>query len=368
MAVTFENLGQIFAHGFDTLIDARSPSEFAEDHIPGAISLPVLSDEERARVGTIYTRQSPFEARKIGGALVARNVAAHLEGPLSGKSGAWRPLVYCWRGGQRSGAFATILRQVGWRAETIEGGYRSYRRLVTRAMYDEPLAHTLIVLEGHTGTAKTDLLHLLAARGVQVLDLEGLAAHRGSVFGAMQRAQPSQKAFEGGLARALWQLDPARPVVVEAESSKIGEVLIPPALWKAMQAAPRLRIEASPEARAAYLVHSYADICADPQALCGVIAGLRRHQGAEQVAAWQQMARAGAFRELAQQLTERHYDPAYARQLARRETRLLGAVRAEALDPAGLEAAADALARLVPDVRPVASPFGANGEGAGKGG
>ena len=347
MAVKYDSLSQIYAHGFDALIDARSPSEHAEDHLPGAISLPVFSDSERAEVGTIYKQRSAFAARKIGAALLARNVAAHLEGPLAGHDGAWRPLIYCWRGGQRSGAFATILRQVGWRAETIEGGYRSYRRLVTRAMYDTPLAHALVVLEGHTGTAKTELLHLMAARGAQILDLEGMAAHRGSVFGATAEAQPSQKAFEGALAHALWRLDPARPVVVEAESSKIGELLIPPSVWKAMRQAPRLRIEAPGAARAAYLVARYADICADPDALCEVIAGLRRHQGAEQVRAWQQMARAGAFRDLAQELMARHYDPAYARQLARRETRLLGSVRAERLDEAGLAAAADRLVALL---------------------
>ena len=347
MAIGFDNLAGLYAHGFDALIDARSPAEFAEDHIPGAINLPVLSDEQRAKVGTIYVQQAAFSAKKIGAALVARNVAAHLEGPLAAHDGAWRPLIYCWRGGQRSGAFATILRQVGWRAETIEGGYRAYRRMVTAALYEGTIAHRLIVLEGHTGTAKTDILHLLAARGIQMLDLEGLAAHRGSVFGALSRPQPTQKGFESALMRGLAGLDPARPVVVEAESSKIGNLLIPPAFWKAMRKAPRLRMEAPLEARAAYLARAYADISEDAAQLEHILSGLIPHQGRERVKHWQAMARAGAVQELAQELMERHYDPSYARQGARRETALLGVVKAGTLDAPALEKVADRLAVLV---------------------
>ncbi len=349
MAWELDTLAALDAHGFDALIDARSPAEYAEDHLPGAISLPVLSDAERARVGTIYVQQNAFSAKKIGAALVARNVAAHLDGPLAGFDGAWRPLVYCWRGGQRSGAFVTILKQVGWRAETLAGGYRTYRRLVSAAMYDQPLGRRLIVLEGNTGTAKTDLLHRLAARGRQVVDLEGLAAHRGSVFGAVARPQPSQKAFEGALARAFSRLDPARPVLVEAESSKIGNLLIPPAVWKAMKAAPRLRLEAPLAARAAYLARAYADIAADTEALERVLAGLTHHQGRERVEHWQALARARATEQLARELMELHYDPSYARQGARRETALLGVVRAASLDDAALDAVAGDLEALLPD-------------------
>ena len=160
--------------GFDATIDVRSPSEFAEDHVPGAINLPVLSDEERARVGTIYVQEDSFLARKIGAALVARNAAQHIEGPLADHPGGWRPLIYCWRGGQRSGSFASILAQIGWRAETLDGGYRSYRRLVVQTLYDNPFPTRVVLLDGNTGTAKTELLRLLGPRGVQAIDLEGL--------------------------------------------------------------------------------------------------------------------------------------------------------------------------------------------------
>jgi tRNA 2-selenouridine synthase len=347
MALGFDSLAAIYAHGYDALIDVRSPAEFAEDHIPGAISLPVLSNAERAHVGTIYTQQSAFGARKIGAAIVARNAAAHLDGPLAEFEGGWRPLVYCWRGGQRSGSFASILKQVGWRAETIEGGYRTYRRLVSAAMYDQPLAHRLIVLEGNTGTAKTELLHLLAARGVQMVDLEGLAAHRGSVFGAVARPQPSQKAFEGALAAQFQALDPARPVLVEAESSKVGNLLIPPTVWKAMKDARRMRIDAPIEARAAYLTRAYADISANAEALNQTLAALIPHQGRDRVEHWQALAQSGDLTALAQELMELHYDPSYGRVRERRGAQELGVVRSGSLTPKGLQTTADRLIGLL---------------------
>jgi tRNA 2-selenouridine synthase len=185
MPYRIDSLAEFARHGFDAVIDVRSPAEFAEDHLPGAISLPALSDAERAVVGTIYKQESPFRARKIGAAMVARNVAAHLDGPLAAMDGGWRPLVYCWRGGQRSGSVATILREVGWRVETVEGGYRSFRRAVVRALYDAAFPARVVLLDGNTGTAKTAVLARLKAMGAQVIDLEGLARHRGSLLGGM---------------------------------------------------------------------------------------------------------------------------------------------------------------------------------------
>jgi len=252
MPLTFATLSDILAHGADTVIDVRSPAEFAEDHIPGATNLPALSNAERAEVGTIYKQVSPFKARKVGAALVARNVAAHLQGPLADKQGGWQPLVYCWRGGQRSGSFASILQQIGWRADTVTGGYQSYRRLVAGMLHDTPLPHgKLILLDGNTGTGKTALLAKLRDRGVQTLDLEGMANHRGSLLGAMDAAQPAQKAFESRIAAALTGCSPDKPVVLEAESSKIGRLSLPPSLWTAMCAAPRIMVTASLQTRAA---------------------------------------------------------------------------------------------------------------------
>ena len=313
MPVTLTSLTDIFALGFDDIIDVRAPAEYAEDHIPGAISLPVLDDAERAEVGTIYTQVSPFKARKLGAALVARNAAAHLQGPLADKPGGWKPLVYCWRGGQRSGSFASILHQIGWRVDTIAGGYKAWRALVVKALYQTPVASPVIVLDGNTGSAKTEVLNLLPGLGLQVIDLEGLARHRGSLFGHLPGGQPSQKAFEVALALALARLDPTRPVVIEAESSKVGNCRLPPEVWKAMVAAPRVTIVAPRSARALYLTRAYRDMVEDAPRLAAVIALLRQSHARDQVEAWQTLATAGDFATLADSLMEHHYDPRYAR-------------------------------------------------------
>lgn len=313
MAITLTSLSQVYDLGFDEIIDVRSPDEWAEDHIPGAINLPVLDNAERAEVGTLYAQVNPFTARKVGGALVAQNAAKHLQGPLAEKTGAWRPLVYCWRGGQRSGSFASILSQIGWRAELVAGGYKTYRSLVVAQLYDLPVVSPVVVLGGNTGTAKTEVLAHLAAQGVQVIDLEGLARHRGSLFGAMAGGQPSQKGFESALAQALVQLDPTRPVVVEAESSKVGDCRLPPMLWKAMQAAPRVVIAAPVAARADYLMRAYADLIEDRARLEAIIASLRGAHPAEVVQGWLALVAQGDYRSLAADLMVQHYDPRYAK-------------------------------------------------------
>lgn len=342
-------LADLLDHGFDMLIDVRSPAEYAEDHIPGAVNLPALSNDQRARVGTIYKRQSAFSARKIGAAMVARNVADHLDGPLAGMDGGWRPLVHCWRGGQRSGSFASILTQIGWRAEVVAGGYQSWRRLVHDLLYEGALPHRPILLDGNTGTAKTALLHRLAARGVQVIDLEGLARHRGSLLGAEPGGQPAQKRFETTLATALIACDPARPVVVEAESSKIGRLVLPPTLWSAMCAAPRIEVTAPMSARVDWLLTAYADLIADPARFSAQLDPLRVHRGHAVVDRWQALIRAGDFATLAGALMAEHYDPAYARSRATHAPATLATVAAAALDDTGQERLADRIAALVSD-------------------
>jgi tRNA 2-selenouridine synthase len=310
MALHLTSLTQLHAEGFDTVIDVRAPAEYAEDHLPGAISLPVLDDAERARVGTIYKQESPFRARKVGAALVARNAARHIEGPLADMPGGWRPLVYCWRGGQRSNSFASILQQIGWRVEVLEGGYKAWRSLVIAELQDRPFAAPLWVLDGNTGTAKTEVLARLATLGVQTIDLEALANHRAG-------GQPGQKAFDSHLAMEIARIDPARPVVVEAESSRIGDLNLPKQLWKAMCAAPRIRIAAPLEARAAYLTRAYADLTADPARLSRVVESLRPVQSAERIEDWLKLAGTGDFRALAAGLMRDHYDRRYEKHRVR---------------------------------------------------
>ncbi|MBP0481395.1 tRNA 2-selenouridine(34) synthase MnmH [Sagittula salina] len=344
MTLTPKTLSEIFDHGFDTVIDVRSPAEFAEDHVPGAINLPVLDNEERAHVGTIYKQESPFKARKLGAALVFENAARHVSGPLAEHDGAWRPLVYCWRGGQRSGTFAWMLKEIGWRSDVVQGGYRTFRRLVKDYLYDRLLPFAMVQLGGYTGTAKTALLPLIAARGVQVLDLEALAHHRGSLLGGMPGGQPAQKAFETRLAQALHTFDPGRPVLVEAESSKIGELNLPPSVWEAMKAAPWLELEVPLGARARYLAAAYADILADPEALAAKLKPLRFHRGHDLVDEWCRLSAAGETEALCRTLAADHYDPAYRKAMQAIAPTILERFETPTLDDAALEALANRIA------------------------
>lgn len=344
MAITLSSLRDIGALRFDEIIDVRSPTEFADDHLPGAINLPVLGDAERARVGTIYKQVAPFEARKIGAALIARNVARHLEGPLAARHGGWRPLLYCWRGGQRSGSMAVILSQIGWRAEIVTGGYKCWRNLVVRELETVP-ASPIILLDGNTGSAKTEILHLLAARGIQIIDLEGLANHRGSLFGS-RGEQPSQRMFEGRLAHALAALDPDRPVVIEAEGSVIGRCRLPARLWRAMATAPRIEMHVPAAERARYLVNAYRDLTLDTARLSATLEQLRPYHAAERIMAWQALLQGGDYAGFCEGLMAAHYDPRYAKHRARsavpREV-----LTVDSLDPAGLATAADRITALV---------------------
>ena len=298
----------------DAIIDARSPSEYAEDHLPGAISLPVLEDEERARVGTLYKQVSPFAARKLGAALVARNIARHLEGALAGQAKGWRPLVYCWRGGKRSAAFVHVLREVGWDAHALEGGYKAYRRFVVDELARLPGEFTFRVVHGATGSGKSRLLRALAQAGAQVLDLEDLAAHRGSVLGELpDRPQPSQKAFETRLLAQLGALQRARPVYVEGESRKIGQLQVPAALIERMRASDCLLLEASTATRVALLMDEYRHFFADPAALCAQLDCLVPLHGRAKIEEWKALASGAAWEALVTRLLEEHYDPAYRR-------------------------------------------------------
>lgn len=344
MAYEFTNLNAVFDHGFDTVIDVRSPAEFAEDHIPGAINLPALDNAQRAEIGTIYKQISAFDARKRGAGMVVRNVADHVDGPLRNKDGGWRPLVYCWRGGQRSGVFSTLLSEIGWRAEQAKGGYTAFRRLVKSALYDDPLAHRLVLLDGYTGTAKTEILPRLTARGLQVIDFEGLAQHRGSLLGETPGGQPSQKGFETALAAGLHGLDPSRPVVVEAESSKIGRIALPSSVWAGMLAAPRIVLQSPVTARAEYLARAYREVIADPDVVASKLAPLRRLRGHAVVDHWIELSRQGALVALSQALMTDHYDPSYAKSRRIDERDILADVAVDMLDNDGQERAADAIA------------------------
>jgi len=297
---------------FDEIIDVRSPSEFAEDHVPGAINCPVLDDAERARIGTLYKQVSPFEAKKAGAAVVARNISHHLETKFRSRPKGWRPLVYCWRGGKRSGAMTHILSQIGWDAAQLEGGYRAYRRAVIEDLERLPGRFRWRVICGLTGTGKSRLLSALAQAGEQVLDLEDLAAHRGSVLGNLpDRPQPPQKMLDSAIWSRLRGFDAARPVFAEAESKKIGLLRVPEALLNAMWAGDVIRLEMDIPGRVSLLMEEYAHFLASPGLLADKLQLLRRLYGDAVIARWKSMAESQAWRELVTELLQKHYDPTY---------------------------------------------------------
>ena len=299
---------------FDAIIDARSPSEFVEDHLPGAINCPVLDDEERRIVGTLYKQQGAFEARRVGGAMVAANLARHLRERFADQPQGWRPLIYCWRGGMRSGSMVQWLRLVGWDAQQLAGGYKRYRQHVIEQIDAITPQLRLRVLCGPTGSAKTRLLHALEQAGAQILDLEGLAVHKGSVLGGVPgQPQPSQKQFETRLAGVLARLDPAQPVWVEAESRKIGRIALPNALIDLLRAGPCWRIEAPREARLDFLLRDYAYLGDDREALAVQLDKLHGLQSNETIERWLNWARAGVLPSLFGELMVLHYDPLYSR-------------------------------------------------------
>lgn len=298
---------------FDEIIDVRSPLEFADDHIPGAVNAPVFSNDERARVGTLY-RQSPFEATRLGATLAARNIAAHLDTTFADRPQGWRPLIYCWRGGKRSGSMTVMFNMIGWRARQLDGGYKIYRRATLDTLDTLPPTLRFVVLTGPTGSGKTRLLGALAQAGAQTLDLEALAAHRGSLLGGWPgTAQPTQKGFDTRLACGLRQFDPARPVFVEAESRKIGAVALPAALLAAMHQGACVAVTASREDRAAFLQQDYAQLFAHPEWFKAQLQRMVGLHSRDTVAAWHGMIDEGRRADLARELIERHYDPTYLR-------------------------------------------------------
>jgi tRNA 2-selenouridine synthase len=334
---------------FDAIIDARTPAEFALDHIPGAINCPVLSNEERHIVGTTYVQVSAFEARKMGGAMVARNIARHLDESFAKHGPQWRPMVYCWRGGMRSGSFVNVLRMVGWDAQQLKGGYKAWRHHVVDTLPALGAGLSWRVLCGATGSAKTRVLHAMAVAGEQVLDLEGLAEHRGSVLGEVPGVpQPAQKAFETQLFAAMARFDPARPVWVEAESRRIGRITVPESLSNAMRASPLVEIVATPQARVDYLLRDYDWLVQDPAALSQRLGSLKGLVPNAALAQWQAWAEARDLVPLLSALLNDHYDPLYNRSMGQYWAQIgnVKRVGADDLSPTGIVALAQRVARL----------------------
>jgi tRNA 2-selenouridine synthase len=333
---------------YDDIIDVRSPAEFAEDHIPGAISAPVLNNEERARIGTLYKQISPFEAQRQGAALIARNIAQHLETHFQNRPREWKPLIYCWRGGQRSGAMAHIFSQVGWRVGQLQGGYKTYRRHVISELETLPARFRFRVVCGATGSGKSRLLQALHAQNAQVLDLENLAQHRGSLLGKLPgQPQPAQKMFESRLWEALCRFDAQHPVFVEAESRKIGNLAIPTLLLEHIRLAECIAIEVAMPARVKLLMEDYVHFLNDADLLNRALNPLLELHGHKVIENWSEMAQRGEWQELVADLLSRHYDPAYQRSTTNNFPQLKDArqLHLPTLDAADLLRAAQELAQ-----------------------
>jgi tRNA 2-selenouridine synthase len=303
---------------FSAIIDARSEAEYELDHLPGALNWPSLNNEERKTIGTIYTQVSPFEAQKRGAALVAANIARHIEREVLDKSRAWQPLAYCWRGGKRSGSLALVLGEIGFRVSLLEGGYKAFRTAVLAALPELAASLHYRVVCGPTGAGKTRLLHALAHEGAQVLDLEALASHRSSVLGTIPgQPQPMQKRFDTLVWDQLRRFDPARPVFVESESRKVGNLAVPDALIERMRGSPCLRLELPDDERVALLMEDYDFFVKDQALFCDRLTALTELRGKAVVQAWQAQVAAGEVENVVRELLLKHYDPGYASSIVR---------------------------------------------------
>ena len=303
---------------FDAIIDARSEAEYVQDHLPGALNWPSLNNEERKLIGTIYTQASPFEAQKRGAALVAANIARHIEREVIDKPRQWQPLAYCWRGGKRSGSLAHVLGQIGFRVGVIEGGYKAFRSAILADIPSRVARLDLRVVCGPTGSGKTRLLQALDQAGAQVLDLEALASHRSSVLGQIPgQPQPTQKRFDTLVWDRLRRFDAARPVFVESESRKVGNLAVTDALIEWMRASPCLRLELAEDERVALLLEDYDFFVREPALFCERLGALTELRGKAVVQGWLEQVEAGRIENVVRELLLKHYDPGYAASIGR---------------------------------------------------
>ncbi len=303
---------------FDTIIDARSEVEFSEDHLPGAVNWPTLNDAERISVGTTYKQINAFEAKKRGAAMAARNISQHIERDVISKPKDWKPLAYCWRGGKRSGSLSLVLDQIGFRVTLVEGGYKAFRAALVQDIPRLAALYDWQVICGTTGSGKTRLLQALALEGAQVLDLEALASHRSSVLGGLPGlVQPSQKRFDTLVWDALRQFDASRPVYVESESKKVGNVAVPASLIEAMRQSRCLNLQLPDAHRVALLLEDYDFFVQDAEHFCERLGALTEIRGKAVVESWQARARAGNLAPVVQELLSLHYDPVYLQSMRR---------------------------------------------------
>ncbi|PPR11352.1 MAG: tRNA 2-selenouridine synthase [Alphaproteobacteria bacterium MarineAlpha11_Bin1] len=307
-----------FDHG-EVIVDVRSPSEFKEDHIPGSINLPVLSDNEFKKVGTIYKEVSPFDASKIGAALVSKNISTHLGEYFYDKPQTTKFVFYCARGGKRSSSFAQVCSMVGWPTCVIDGGYKAYRKHVTGSIEKLCNGYKFLLIGGKTGTGKTEILNHLEVKGYDVLNLERLAVHRGSLLGAHKdQDQPAQKLFETRIFEKIKTFNDQKTIFAEAESNKIGRVFIPAALWKKMKAAPIFIIENQNEHRVSFILKEYDPDFLQRKAIPNLLSFIDKKSNAIDTEKLRKLVSEGKWSEFVQEILTSHYDPLYQHAISKR--------------------------------------------------
>jgi tRNA 2-selenouridine synthase len=318
---------------YDTIIDVRSPSEFEIDHIVGAINCPILYDDERQKVGTIYKQISSFKAKIIGSSLSAKNIAFHIEKEFLEKKGSWKPLIYCWRGGQRSKAFSIVLSEVGWRTYQLSGGYKEYRNDIIKYLDNIGMKLKIILISGKTGSAKTKILHSIRDQGAQILDLEGLARHKGSLLGAIPNLkQPSQKLFESLLFYEINKLNLKKNIFIEAESSKVGNVHIPKSIWSNMILSKRIEVVADVNTRAKFLIDDYQYMCKNPILIKPMIKGLKTRLSNNLIDSWEKLIDEKKWFELTKSFLENHYDSSYSSNTIKNDRKVIREIQATTLN------------------------------------
>lgn len=314
------------------VLDVRTPAEYAHAHLPNAHNLPIFTNEERAIVGTAYKQQGRETAIKLGLDIVGvkmRNIVETAEriNTEATSNNTKTLFVYCWRGGMRSGSMAWLLDLMGFKVYTLRGGYKAYRRLMLETIAK---SRTIIILGGKTGSGKTALLHELAVHGEQVLDLERLAQHKGSAFGALgEESQPTQEDFENRIGIVLWGMNLEKRVWLEDESRTIGKCTIPAPLWEQMRTAPTLVLEITLEERLHHLAEQYGQY--SQEALRDAILHIEKRLGGAATKEALAALDAGNIKECAA-ITLRYYDASYTKGLSRRESSSLVALESSLRD------------------------------------
>lgn len=305
------------------IIDTRSPAEYEQGHIPGSVNVALLENDERAIVGTLYKQDGPELAKRKGLQIVSGKLANMVERitDLTNADPAASLVVYCWRGGMRSKSLLTVLELMGVRGAQLQGGYKAYRRHVQDALASFSLQPQLYVLCGSTGVGKTILLKLLAERGVPVIDLEGLANHRGSAFGHVGLGKPATaQNFDAELLQALTECNSQPCLFVECESKRVGNVYLPESLHSSMQTARKILIRASRNTRAQRLIAEYTDSLGDnnPE-IAASMASLGKKLGKKRISQLLADYAAGNLLHVTETLLEEYYDPLYGYETATAE-------------------------------------------------